>query len=458
MVRRLTGEWEAGKPEGHPKSPASPKKTAPAARATKALSQDARPPPARRPSVEFVTTPPRAEVKYTNRLSEAKAMLTKAKLHLRYSKNLRTDIKLEVTQALERLYQLVKESEQAKGKKIIEPEEMAVGEKERENRSEREVERDSERERVERELLDRLKEHTKLIDQNRTEMEKLKEVIESNSRQEREARATYASVAAVAPRPQYPAHAAVHSVVITSSNEKETGDQVLEKVRKTVNAKEEGYQIERIRKARDHKIILGCSTKAEMIRVKDKIVKEGTNLKVEEIKNKDPLIIIKNVLKTNTEEDILKALRTQNQHLLQDLGEEDYRAAIRYKKNARNPHQMHVVLSVSPKAWSALTAARCVHIDMQRLRAEDQSPLIQCSRCLGYGHTKKTCRETEDLCAHCGGPHLRSECAEWLAAAAPTCKNCIRAKMSNTEHNAFSADCPVRSRWEMMARSTVAYC
>ncbi|KAL4702166.1 hypothetical protein ACJJTC_011506 [Scirpophaga incertulas] len=79
----------------------------------------------------------------------------------------------------------------------------------------------------------------------------------------------------------------------------------------------------------------------------------------------------------------------------------------------------------------------------------------------------KTQQETEKIRqyleneSHCGGPHLRRECEDWMAGMAPRCCNCASAKKTQAgegEHNAFSSDCPIRRRWEMAARAKIAYC
>ncbi|KAJ0171647.1 hypothetical protein K1T71_012410 [Dendrolimus kikuchii] len=58
----------------------------------------------------IITTP--ARKKYKSRESEARANLAKACLHLKDSKNLKTEIKTGVQSALDRLFALVKESEE----------------------------------------------------------------------------------------------------------------------------------------------------------------------------------------------------------------------------------------------------------------------------------------------------------------------------------------------------------
>lgn len=248
----------------------------------------------------------------------------------------------------------------------------------------------------------------------------------------------------------------LHSVVITSADESETGEEVLGRVRTAVDAKEGWVTVQRVRKAKDRKVILGFSSKEDQNKVKERL--EGNNLLVEEVKNKDPLLVLRDVLNTNTNEDILRSLRNQNKGIFQGLDDEEKQIEIKYRRKARNPHTCHIVISTSPKAWKRALEQGALHVDLQRVRVADQSPLVQCTRCLGYGHTKKYCKEATDLCGHCGGPHLRAECADWLAGATPACKNCSRAGRERTGHDAFDRDCPVRQKWDAIARSAIAYC
>lgn len=155
---------------------------------------------------------------------------------------------------------------------------------------------------------------------------------------------------------------------------------MIEKIRTAVNAKSSGRRVERLKKAKDQKVIIGCHSKSELQRVTERIKTLNTKLEVEEVKNKHPLIIIKDVLSVYTDEDIYEAIKNHNKHLLEDVGHEDMEMRIRYWRKTRNPHLAHIVLQVTPTVWQKLTAARRIHIDLLRLRVSDQSPLIQCSR------------------------------------------------------------------------------
>lgn len=218
---------------------------------------------------------------------------------------------------------------------------------------------------------------------------------------------TYAEVLKQKKRP----HAKeLHSIIVTSETEKDYIQDVINKIREAVNAKESGIRVDKIRKARDQKVIISCEKREDLKKVQEKIEGSGARLRAKEAKNKDPLIILKDVLKNNTDEDIQTALKTQNRHLLQGLPTEECRATIRYRRKARNPHKNHVVLQVSPALWERITSAGRVQVDLQQIKVFDQSPLVKCSRCLCFGHGRKLCQESVDLCSHCAGPHMWSEC------------------------------------------------
>ncbi|KAJ2948229.1 hypothetical protein O0L34_g10039 [Tuta absoluta] len=229
-------------------------------------------------------------------------------------------------------------------------------------------------------------------------------------------------------------------------------------MRTSVNAKDGGIQIEKIRRAKDRKVIVGFRTTEERTRVKERIEKAGTNLIVEEIKNKDPLLVLKNVIAIHSDADLEELIRSQNKDLFKDLDKNIDRMEFRFRKRARNPLQKHVVVRVSPIIWRRALDRGTVSIDIQPIRVEDQSPLVQCSKCLGYGHGRRLCIETELKCSHCGEAHMRNECPNWLAGSDPDCCNCRKAKITNSQHNAFSSDCPIKRRWDTLARSMIEYC
>lgn len=425
-VRRSIDKIEATESDRSPKSQTGPKtKKA----ETKSKVDDRTPPPKLKLKIS---------TKYSTKTAEARACLNKAKLHLNDSRNLRTDIKNEVTQAIDRLYAIVKELEEEK--KLINNETREVKNSNNEQKGS-----------MESDIMEKIDLHTKMLQENNRKIEDLKMAIE-------EQKITYADVASSKPSRPPMERNTLHSLVVTSKEDTDTGEDVLSKVREAVDAKEGWVKVARVRKGKDRKIIMSCGTRDERDKVRERLEKNGKHLVVEDVKNKDPLIVLKDVLLINSDDDVLRAMRNQNQSVFQGLEGEDSRVQIKYRRRARNPHTGHIVVSTSPKLWQRMVDIGLLHIDLQQIRVADQSPLVQCSRCLGYGHSKRFCTEAVDLCSHCGGPHLGKDCADRLAGAPPSCRNCSKAELARVEHNAFSGDCPVRKRWDAIARSAVSYC
>lgn len=303
----------------------------------------------------------------------------------------------------------------------------------------------------------RMEENHKLLIENGRKMDEIKQKMEEQkSLMEK---VTYAGVAAgkQSSDPEQ-VRTTLHSVVVTSRNEMDTGEEVLGRIREVVDAKDGWVKVERVRKAKDRKIVVACKTKEDRRRIKERIETAGENLVVEEVKNRDPLMILKGVLKIHSDDEIIRAVRNQNREVFDGLNDEENRVKVRYRKKTRNIHTSDVVLEVSPKIWRRATEGRTLRVDLQRVRVEDQSPLVQCSRCLAYGHSRRYCKEEVDVCGHCGGPHFGAECPDRLLGEEPECVNCKRAKISNKRHNAFSNECPVRVRWDKIARASMAYC
>ena len=176
------------------------------------------------------------------------------------------------------------------------------------------------------------------------------------------------------------------------------------------------------------------------------------------MRNRDPLLVLRDVLNVHSDEEVVRALGNQNPEVFRGLGEGDRRMSVKFRRKARNPLCGHIVLVVSPALWRRMLDTGRVRVDLQSVRVEDQSPLVQCTRCLGFGHSRRFCRDTQDLCSHCGGDHKKAECPSSRRGEAPKCINCDRARLTQKGHNAFDQECMVRKKWDALARATIAYC
>lgn len=408
-------------------------------------------------------SPIKTRMSFSNKVEEAAEIHRKGLENLNRFQKLRKDIKMQLREALDRLYELAVAAPVAPvARKLddeLERESRKVEKMTQTNTSGivREKEGHANQENGENRILTRIEENARLLIENGRKMEELKGIIEAQK--EILETATYAGVAAGSQsRAENQKQLSLHSVIVSSKNKGETGEEVLERVRRAVDAKDGWVKVERVRKAKDRKIIMGCRTEQERKKVKDKLEAAGDDLVVEEITNRNPLLILRDVLKVHDDAEVIRALKNQNKEIFGGLDGVDGSLEIKYRRNARNPHNCHIILSVSPTIWRRAIDEKKIRIDLQRVTVEDQSPLVQCTRCLGYGHSKRFCKESADLCSHCGGLHLRVECPDRLVGTVPVCKNCTRAEIQHSGHNAFSSECPVRKKWDALARASVAYC
>lgn len=258
-----------------------------------------------------------------------------------------------------------------------------------------------------------------------------------------------------------------HTLIVSSTDPQKTGDNVIEAIRVSMDAKRTGVRVDRVRKARNQKVILSCGTPEDLALLHTQM-KTNKTLKVEKARASNPLVRIRDVLSYHTDAELVEHIKAQNKHLLQDVPVADSTLKVRYRKKARNPHECHPVLEVSPALYKRLMETEKIYIGLQRRPVEDQSPLVQCTKCLGFGHTKAVCREQEEACSFCGETHCWEKCPSRLAGKPPACKNCRLASKEAKQtgatptlappHVAFSYECPEKQKWDAIARSRVAYC
>lgn len=310
-------------------------------------------------------------------------------------------------------------------------------------------------------LIEEVKTQKEITEKTQHDITNLKEEIKHKQATQQEVQKTEESALKTTPTKTY-VEALVeqkpkttHCLIIGTEDAIDTSEDVITKIKNTINARDSGLQIAKLRKVKDQRVLIGCEKKEDIEQIKDTLEKH--NFKVETKENKDPLVILRNVTTSITDREILTAIGKQNPELMDPIPMEQYRMKVRHRRKAKNPEENHVVLQVSPQVWQAMVSAGKLYVEFQRVAVFDLSPLVQCSRCLAFGHGKKWCTESVDLCSHCAGPHLRTECPSLQAGEEPTCKNCQQAKCPRTDHNAFDTHCPVRKKWDALARSSVAY-
>ncbi|GBP01649.1 hypothetical protein EVAR_90453_1 [Eumeta japonica] len=235
---------------------------------------------------------------------------------------------------------------------------------------------------------------------------------------------SYAEAAAKSPTPQ-----PNHTLIVSSKDKTHTGEHVLQIIREAIDTKKSGAKVERVRKP-------GTKSGSGQSGEPPAHHERGNHHK---------------------DADIIENVLAQNKHLVKDINLKEVTIRVRYRKRARNQLQCHPVLELSPSVHKRFLEAGKLYIDLQKVAVYDQSPLVQCAKCLGFGHTKAVCGEKTATCSYCADKTHEWENARRKQNEEPKCKNCWENGIkTEANHEAFSNKCKVRQKWDEIARSRIA--
>lgn len=168
-------------------------------------------------------------------------------------------------------------------------------------------------------VLKKTEENERLLKENGRVIGELKERIEQQDEREKEMerkrRKTYAKAVAICPSTRFPERTTLHSMVVTSKKDKDIGDEVMRRLRKAANEDEGWVRVEKVRKSKDRKVIIGYKTEEERNKAQKRLLEREKNLALEGIKNKDPLLIMYSVLKNQKDEELVNAVRCRNREI-----------------------------------------------------------------------------------------------------------------------------------------------
>lgn len=168
-------------------------------------------------------------------------------------------------------------------------------------------------------------------------------------------------------------------------------------------------------------------------------IAKGSNIRVPGKRN--PKIIIKHVPTGAKADDVRRLITAQNQDRFPDL-ELSKELTPRFKVGPKDKRTEHWVCEVTPKLHIRLREKHesCFYYEEYRLRVETYISVLQCHKCLRFGHIAGNCREPKKNCGHCGDvEHHGDQCT---SKNTPRCINCVRRRRSDTAHTAWSKTCP----------------
>lgn len=152
----------------------------------------------------------------------------------------------------------------------------------------------------------------------------------------------------------------------------------------------------------------------------------------------NPRIIVHGIPVEYTKEEIAESIIELN---LPDFKQEDIKVISMYPQ--REKKHRSCIVEVTPECRKALEKSQSIYIKWLSCRFADHISVLQCFKCLKFGHRATDCKNTAK-CSTCAGDHKFEDCD---SRETTCCVNCQVAKMQNVNHSAFGkSKCPLLRR------------
>ena len=162
---------------------------------------------------------------------------------------------------------------------------------------------------------------------------------------------------------------------------------------------------------------------------------------VETLGNKRPRIIIYDVPKEITKEEMRRDLEERNNHI-GGATEGDFKLLFAIK--AANGQGQHWVAETTPSIRKITMQERRIKMKWMVRKVDDYLDAARCFNCLRYGHGAVNCGQKAATCGYCGeAGHKHKECVKRInKTGGPVCTPCKIAKL-DYDHDTRYKGCPM---------------
>ena len=201
----------------------------------------------------------------------------------------------------------------------------------------------------------------------------------------------------------------------------------------------EKLKIRAVKKIGNNGLLIETTTKEDMTKIIQNEKLKAAGLVAGPVAKKRPQIIIYDVPKEISDNNLLSSLRRQN---LEGMDKETVKdgVVILHKKVNKDSETSNYIVEAKTEIRNKLINQGRVFIGWHSLRVRDYINVSRCYKCQDYGHVSKHCRATCDICGHCGTEgHTYNTCPN--KNKDPKCINCKKRGREH-EHSTRSRVCP----------------
>ncbi|KAF6204612.1 hypothetical protein GE061_018772 [Apolygus lucorum] len=233
---------------------------------------------------------------------------------------------------------------------------------------------------------------------------------------------------------------------------------VKRQIRETLNAREEGLQIDGIRPMGASQIKVVAATPEQALKVTNRLADAGFIVEKERLPDRPLMVKIRRVDRSINKDDLASYIYEQNPwvralfpHLqeLQKVFVPFFQMGRRMDANGVPYDDCIWVVRISEALRKEFLKQGRVYISLDTCPISDFTEVTRCFRCQGYGHIAAKCLN-EESCARCAGSHDSRTCplANLPPNISPEPKKCANCKRINLDYNhpVDSPNCPVYKR------------
>lgn len=231
-------------------------------------------------------------------------------------------------------------------------------------------------------------------------------------------------------------------IIKPKETEGETSSETTKKdIKNKIDITKLGVGITKLRKVTRGAVVVGCESKLQANKLKEKMAKDlGEKYEVKEPKKRKLKIKIFDIDKEDceSEEDFWNKVKEQNEG-----GREGVRGKIIHKTANSNSRGVTLIAEVDTNARKRLLDLGRVKIGWKICRVQDYVGILRCFKCCGYWHFAKDCVKKE-ACGLCAEQHMTKDCNSLIRK----CVNCedkiknMKIRNLKSDHSAYGSGCP----------------
>lgn len=238
------------------------------------------------------------------------------------------------------------------------------------------------------------------------------------------------------------------SVIITPKNTKQESEKTKSEVKEKISPVD--ITVSGIRKVGKGAIVIDCTNTGSSTKLIKNITDNlSDNYTVKQADHKKPRLKIMGMSSKETEESIVGLIKSQNNLDTAEIN------VLRIFQNRYK--SFNCIIEVDGECFKRLMEEKKVFVGWDRCRVVECIDVLRCYNCSGFHHKADGCTHKKS-CPRCSEDHKLEDCKNTKLK----CPNCTFAVTTmklklDTDHEAWSLDCPSLMRKLQIQRSKISY-